>query len=292
MIRWLLGVAVPAALALAGCANPSPQEGPNVTRGIAAVTRGVQAYLTSSGTSERALALQSAAMDGRPIDVASFDTSLSRGSVRARINALVLLNAYVTKLAALADDDEPTEVLETAKTLEPQIAGLPQALSALTGDPTAASYVAPVGALLAWVGLPYTEAQRGQGITEALSTATPAALTLLDLLTADVKTVQSHREAETAALLERERRTYNANLRQLSIADRQAMAAAMQAASQAHAAAGNPAPMQLIDRLRGVHEALLTFVRSPRGRDDQAALEQALENFEIGVEPVGAGLSR
>ena len=66
------------------------------------------------------------------------------------------------------------------------------------------------------------------------------------------------------------------------------MVIAMQSASQANLAATNPAPMQLIDQLKRVHEALLTFVRSPRGRADQEAWEQALEVFQVGVEPVSA----
>jgi len=201
----------------------------------------------------------------------------------------VLLNAYVTKLTALADSDQPAAELESAKTIEPAIAALPQTFSALgSTDPTAGQYVAPVNAVLGWLGAPATDAQRQQATSLALQTAAPAASKILDLLTADLKTIQSQRTAAADGIAQRELTYYNTHLHTLSLADRTALLTNVEFSNDAEARAQSDLALSLLDQLRRAHQALLTYVASAHTEQDEAQLGHAMADFEAAVLPLAA----
>ncbi len=286
------GFAVPMLLAvlLAGCATPQEAEQQaDVTRTIAAATHGIQYYLVSTNANDRRLTLQIAALDGVSISPATLQGSLSQASIRARVTALILINAYVTKLTSLADSDQPASDLESAKTLDPSIASLPQSFAALPEtDTTASRYVAPVTKVLAWVGQLTTESDRQQATEAALQTAAPAATQILDLLTADLKMIRSQRAAAADGVTQRELSYYNSHLHSLSLADRQALLSGVDFSADTQSRAQSALALSLLDQLGAAHQALLTFVRSAHSNADEALLGRAMTDFEANVVPLVA----
>jgi hypothetical protein len=286
------GFAVPFLLVLLlnGCATPQQTEQQaDVTRTIAAATHGIQYYLVSTNANDRQLTLQIAALEGAPISSATLQGSLSQASIRARITALILINAYITKLTALADSDQPAADLESSKTLNPTIASLPQSFAALPAtDPTASRYVAPVTTVLSWVGQLTTDADRKQATDAALQSAAPAADEILDLLTADLKIIQTQRSTAADSVTRRELAYYNAHLHSLSLADRQALLAGVDFSSETQSRAQSALGLSLLDQLRQAHQALVTFVRSAHTDADEAQLGRAMTDFEAYVVPLVA----
>jgi hypothetical protein len=277
-------------LLMAGCAAPQDgEQQADVTRTMTAATRGIQYYLVGTNANDRRLTLQIAALDGAPISPATLQGSFSQASIRARISALVLINAYITKLTALVDSDQPAADLESAKTLEPAIASLPQSFAALPGtDITASRYVAPVTAVLGWVGQLTTDGQRQQATQAGLQTAAPAATEILDLLTADLKMIQGQRTAAADGVAQRELAYYNSHIHSLSLADRQALVMGVDFSSDAQARAQSALALSLLDQVRTAHQALLTFARSAHTDADEAQLGRAMADFEASVLPLVA----
>jgi hypothetical protein len=148
--------------------------------------------------------------------------------------------------------------------------------------------VAPVTTVLSWVGQLTTDADRKQATDAALQSAAPAADEILDLLTADLKIIQTQRSTAADSVTRRELAYYNAHLHSLSLADRQALLAGVDFSSETQSRAQSALGLSLLDQLRQAHQALVTFVRSAHTDADEAQLGRAMTDFEAYVVPLVA----
>lgn len=220
----------------------------------------------------------------------------SSASIKARLDAVSLLTVYGERLAALAGTDAPERFQAGSKVLGDNLASLSNTFKNLSGaqasDPTASKYVGPISTIIGVFGAMILEAQRDAALTRAINEGAPAVDAVLAQLDADLKMVVDPL-IETGILQQLSNSTtyYNANRGKMSFEQRAAMLEEIDRLAAKYQVAVTADPSEAVDGIRDAHAALVKYANSSRKPQDLNALIEAIDTFNIRLEPVLAAIS-
>jgi hypothetical protein len=280
--------------ALSACAGQSPPIA-DFTAALATSSAAAQTSFQQMNAFERDYYLQQAKYKRQPValrDEQGRPTPLlgtfSATSLKARADALALLNAYAGKLAALAASTAPAQTLTSTQSLGAGLVGLAGTFTALanTSDTTAASYVAPVSTILGWVGQQVLEAKRDAAISAAITQAGPSVDKVLTLLQQDLHGIQLLQETGWENIRVEQIRYLDANIAKMPLSEMTGLITDIEASSDAIAQAATFTPLTLLEQTQKANTALVTYVSSPHSPQDLAQLTAALQAFTANVTPL------
>lgn len=219
---------------------------------------------------------------GKPTPLAG--SVFSPASVKARLDALVLIGTYADRLNDLATTDTPTNFQTAASLLGQNLGSLDVTFKQLAGksDPTANKYIGPVADLIGTIGQMYLQHKRDQLLAQAITDGAPAVEKILSQMRDDMDSIFSlevisgaHERLATLIV------AYNTDREKLSFDKRTARLAEIKTAAAEAAAAASSAPSGLITSMMGTHKALVQFAQS-KDKDrinSLAALNRALAQW-------------
>ena len=206
-------------------------------------------------------------------------------SIKARMDALMLLSVYGQRLADLAGSSAPQQFSDTAKSLDTNLTNLDETFSRLsvaTPDKTAAAYVGPISALIGSIGKMFLEQQRDHAISEAVNNGAPAVRRILRLIEQDlVNTVKPLQETGLEQELAESIRYYNDHKNQeMDLQGRKEWLESIHAHAAAYEASLAFNPSGLIQSMRQAHDALVKYANAPRTPQNFNDLLGALQSFD------------
>jgi hypothetical protein len=204
-------------------------------------------------------------------------------SVKARLDALALINLYAKRLADLAGSDAPTKFAENTKVLSDNLVNLSGTFSTLAGagaDKTASKFITPIGSLVGLVGQIYLQEKRDAALKAAIEQGDPVVTQILDLIKDDLVGVISPQILTGAKQLLADRvNSYNQNRTTMSSEERRKALDEIAAAAQEYDATILFNPANLLQAMKEAHQALVKFARAPKEPKTFSDLVAALETF-------------
>jgi len=214
-------------------------------------------------------------------------TTFLPASIAARLNALDLVGAYASRLAALASSDAPSRFRDAAGLLGQNLASLDKTFQRLSGesDPTASRFISPIASIVGAVGEMVLERKRDELIAAGLEKGEGPVQEVLGLVRDDLDRVFSLQVATG----ERERfatlvAAYNRDRSKLSYEQRKSRLEEIKAAHRARTAVAGAVPSALVTSMLDAHAALVALARSPRRPANFAEFNDALELWASRVE--------
>jgi len=211
-----------------------------------------------------------------PLGAATF----SPASMTARLNALDLVGAYASRLAALASSDAPARFRDAAGLLGTNLVSLDKTFQKLSGDsdPTASRFISPIASIVGAVGEMVLEHKRDELIAAGLAKGEGPVQEVLGLVRDDLDKVFSLQvatgEAERFATLVA---AYNRDRSKLSYEQRKSRLEEIKAAHRTRMAVASAVPSALVTSMLDAHAALVALARSPRRPENFAEFTDALE---------------
>jgi len=247
-------------------------------------------YLQSVAA-DNSLPVQTVDAHGKPTPLAG--TVFSPASIKARLDALVLIGAYADRLNDLATTDAPANFQTSASLLGQNLSSLGVTFKQLQGksDPTANKYIGPISDLIGTIGQMYLEHKRDELLAKAIADGAPAVDKILSQMRDDMDNifsleVISGANERLATLIV----AYNSDREKLSFDKRTARLAEIKTATAEAAAAADSAPAGLITSMMGTHKALVQFAQD-KGKtriNSLAALNRALQQWTTQIQTLAA----
>jgi len=244
----------------------------------------VDLYLTAVAADPAREVLTGDADGPTPLGAPTF----SPEGIAARLNALDLVGAYATRLAALASSDAPSKFKDAASLLGTNLSSLDKTFQRLSGesDPTASRFVTPIAGIVGAVGEMMLERKRDALITAAIQKGEEPVNVVLGLVRDDIATVFGEQvrtgEAQRFATLVR---AYNrADRSKLSYDERKARLEEIRSAHRGRTAVDDAVPSALITSMMDAHAALIELARSSRRPANFADFNDALDLWASRVE--------
>jgi hypothetical protein len=213
--------------------------------------------------------------------------TFSPASIAARLNALDLVGAYASRLAALASSDAPAKFKDAASLLGENLTSLDKTFQRLAGqsDPTASKFIGPIAAIVGAIGEMVLENKRDALITAGIEKGEGPVNEVLGLVRDDMDEIFSVEvrvgEADRFSTLVV---AYNNDRPNLSYEQRKARLEEIKTAHRAKAAVGDGVPSALVTSMIDAHAALVELARSPRRPANFAEFNDALQLWAARVE--------
>ncbi|MCB2227102.1 MAG: hypothetical protein KQH53_10540 [Desulfarculaceae bacterium] len=296
-------------LALQGCVkanftDPVTQFQASINKSAAAITT----YYTELNDNERTWYLQSCLHDqtkevggtiiveGKKQPSPLYYKVFSPEGIKARTDSIVLIGQYANRLAALAGSDAPANVGTAVGKLSDNLKNLSGTFNTLQKkeDPTASSYITPIGAIVALWSQEVLEAQREKLLEQAINEGGPAVNDILDLLQQDLaKLIQPVRVTGFKQALAVKVNAYNDKVNDYKasgklwpLEDRRKMLAEIEKAAKEYELAVTTDPASLIQSMRQANNALVDYARSDKAPKNLTELVAALGTFQSEVQIV------
>jgi len=244
--------------------------------------------LYSTDLQERAVSLTKA---GKPTSLLG---NFSAQSIMARTDAIVLLGVYAQRLGDLAGSEAPQQFAEGTKILGDNLFNLQKTFEKLGNgtDSTAKNYFAPIGTIVGVIGTIYLQGERDAQVKIAIEKGAPAVRNVMDLLQKDfTDVIIPLQETGLKEKLALRVGYYNDHLGD-SFQQRKQMLAEIATVASRYNGAINANPVNLIQTMRGAHEALVKYATSPKTPQNFAELISALETFKNNVQEVSNAISQ
>ena len=217
-----------------------------------------------------------------------FSGVISLKSLKARLDALKLVEVYAARLAELASTDSPSQFKDKTEVLTGDLLNLGATFSSLAGKgdsfKKATQYAGPVGSLVGLVGEIYLERQRDVALTKAIREADGPVTAILQNMRDEFEAGLS--EVVTTAMDEKFAAgvlAYSKARKQLDVGGRQALLDSVVAASKEYRDAIEARPTDVIDAMLKAHKAFVTFAASKREPQNVAQLAVAIDAFTAHV---------
>jgi hypothetical protein len=240
---------------------------------------------------DNSLPVQTVDAHGKPTSLAG--TVFSPASIKARLDALVLIGAYADRLNDLATTDAPANFQTSASLLGQNLSSLDVTFKQLQGksDPTANKYIGPISDLIGTIGQMFLEHKRDELLAKAITDGAPAVDKILSQMRDDMDNifsleVISGANERLATLIV----AYNSDREKLNFDERTARLAEIKTATAEAAAAADSAPAGLITSMMGTHKALVQFAQA-KGKtriNSLAALNRALQQWTTQIQTLAA----
>lgn len=292
--RCLLGATVVSVVAACGNSQATAPVS-DFSAALAASNVAAQASFQQMNTFERTYYLDNAILTKQPVflkDASGRPTGLlntfSDQSLKARYDALALLNAYANKLAALAASNAPAQASTNAVNLGSDLVNLDKTFDRLarTPDPSAAKYAGPVSTIIGWIAAQVVEAKRQEAINAAVQEAGPAVDKVLTQLRDDLHLVQLLQSTGWENLRVAQVTYLNSHLANMPLSESKALVTDIEVSSDGIAATADFKPLALVEQTQKANQALITYVTSPHTPQDLAQLNSALQAFTNNVTPL------
>lgn len=297
-LRHLLPVLLLSLVAAAGCvANRFEAPVANFRDQTQATISVLGDFYSSRNSYEQDLYLQDIAADntlpvstadhGKPTPLGGF--VFSPASIKARLDALILIGTYADRLNELATTGAPANFQSAASLLGKNLGSLDVTFKQLEGksDHTANQYIGPVSNLIGTIGQMFLEHKRDELLAKAITDGAPAVDKILSQMRDDMDSIFSI-EVITGAndRLSTLIVAYNGERTKLSFEQRTVRLAEIKKAAAEAAAAVDSAPAGLITSMMSTHKALVQFAQS-KDKDrinNLAALNRALVQWTAQIQ--------
>lgn len=328
-------IAVAFALSVAGCQTPQQYQTlvGNFGQGVTTASTAIGAYYsTINGVArqsylDQVVYAQEIAL-AQPVPAASKErivaktdkgptalvNQISPAAIKARTDALQVINVFGQKLTSLVTSTAPTQIDTSTQALGTSVTQLASTITKITGnggvaaaDKTLNKYEGPIASLVGALGKMYADQKIDDAIKAAVDDGAPQVTTILDLIDADLDSaIEPYEKLESLEALSN--RVYFYNLLSQKMSDealakagvnkdtkqqnpvassdvlsqmttRQTWSGQIQTAASNYAQLLQTDPKQLTQGIRTALAALRKYADSDHKPDDLAALATAFQNF-------------
>ncbi|MGH8109170.1 MAG: hypothetical protein ACREO1_10710 [Arenimonas sp.] len=204
----------------------------------------------------------------------------SEKSVKARLSALKVLNAYAKGIAEISSTESPQVANENLQALGSEVKSLSDEFNSLgAGDNRASKYVEPLSALAGLILENRLERKRKAALKAAIISAGPIVTKISELLREDLtivilanQTAYAQTEAELVNY-------YNAKSASMAFAARQSLLEKIREVGNQKEMANELSADEMVDGILLAHKALVAFANSEQKSADIEKVNAALKAF-------------
>ncbi len=147
--------------------------------------------------------------ENKPVDGLVTNAIFSAEGIKARINALAIIDSYSTRLAEIVGLNVNENLKKNSEALGKSLKDLGTTVQSISGDSTIASYSDPVVALVKYVASMWIEQKRKEALETAINNASPEVSKILTLLENDLQKAHDDRKESAFIKYNELRMKYN-----------------------------------------------------------------------------------
>ncbi|HEY0289321.1 MAG TPA: hypothetical protein VGC62_20335 [Pseudomonas sp.] len=216
-------------------------------------------------------------------------------AIKARLDAVSLINQYGSKLAQLAGTNSPERINKGVVNIGTAYTGLANNFSdaaKLGNNDTSVKYIQPVSSIVGVLLAKYEDDNRDRLLADAVKAGHGPVDTILLLLEADIPIMYSLAKSNASAQLSAATTYYNKNRLNISFPERSARLDEISSLAKTYQILTITQPTDVVIAMREANAALLTYAENPKDKNRIVTLTSELDTFNSRIAPIAQALNQ